>query len=57
MAEWLTTDEAAELLRVSKSTIVRYIRDGEISAAQLPGKQWRIRRQDVEELLIPKAAS
>lgn len=49
--EWLTTGQAAELLGVSRSTVVRYIEAGTLDARRLPGGHWRIRRSDAEELL------
>ena len=55
--EWLTAPEAARMLRVSVHTIHRYVRDGEISGIQLPGGQYRIRREEIERLLEPRAAS
>jgi excisionase family DNA binding protein len=54
----MTTEEAAQELRVSISTIIRYAKAGHIRAAQLPGGSWRLAREDVETLLDPdKAAS
>jgi excisionase family DNA binding protein len=47
----LTTGQAAELLGVSRSTVVRYIEAGTLDARRLPGGHWRIRRHDAEELL------
>ncbi len=49
--EWLTTGQAAELLGVSRSTVVRYIEAGTLDARRLPGGHWRIRRADAEKLL------
>ncbi len=49
--EWLTTGQAAELLGVSRSTVVRYIEAGTLEARRLPGGHWRIRRSDAEKLL------
>lgn len=51
MMDMLTSDEAAEILRVSLSTISRYVRSGEIRAARLPGGQYRIPRTEVDRLL------
>jgi len=49
--EWLTTGQAAELLGVSRSTVVRYIEAGTLDARRLPGGHWRVRRTDAERLL------
>jgi excisionase family DNA binding protein len=49
-AEEVTTGEAAEILGVSRSTIVRYVEAGILPARKLPGGHLRIRREDVERL-------
>jgi excisionase family DNA binding protein len=49
--EWLTTGQAAELLGVSRSTVVRYIEAGTLNARRLPGGHWRVRRSEAERLL------
>ena len=49
--EWLTTGQAAELLGVSRSTVVRYIEAGTLVARRLPGGHWRVRRSEAEKLL------
>jgi excisionase family DNA binding protein len=49
--ELLTSTEAARLLRVSKSTIARYVRLGQLRAYRLPSGYLRFRREDVEALL------
>jgi excisionase family DNA binding protein len=49
--ELLTTAEVAQMLRVSKATISRWVRDGELQAIRLPRGTYRFRRQDVEKLL------
>ena len=47
----MTTGQAAELLGVSRSTVVRYIEAGTLDARRLPGGHWRIRRSEAEKLL------
>ena len=47
----MTTGQVAELLGVSRSTVVRYIEAGMLDARRLPGGHWRIRRGDAEKLL------
>lgn len=50
--ELLTTSEAAKLLRVAKSTVLRYVRDGHLPGAiRLPSGYLRIPRSAVDELL------
>ena len=49
--EWLTTGQAAALLGISRSTVVRYIEAGTLEARRLPGGHWRIARSDAEKLL------
>jgi excisionase family DNA binding protein len=55
--ELLTTGQAAELIGVSRSTVVRLIEDGVLPGFRLPARpgsrtkgHWRIRRVDAEEL-------
>jgi excisionase family DNA binding protein len=49
--ELLTTTEAAQLLGVVRSTVLRYVRTGKLPAISLPSGHTRIRREDVERLL------
>ena len=49
-AEWLTTGQAATVIGVSRSTIVRYIESGDLEARRLPGGHWRIDRAAAEKL-------
>ena len=46
----LTIDEVSRLLRVSRNTAYTMCRDGRLPAIKL-GRDWRIRRADLEELL------
>ena len=48
--EWLTTEQAAEYLQVSKATITRWIREGTMPAT-LIGSTDRIAAADLERLL------
>jgi excisionase family DNA binding protein len=55
--EFLTTGEAARLLGVrSVNTVKRMIREGRLSATQ-PGAHYRIRREDLEDLVAADSAS
>jgi excisionase family DNA binding protein len=47
----LTTTEAARMLGVVRSTILRYVKTGKLQAITLPSRHTRIRREDVEKLL------
>jgi excisionase family DNA binding protein len=50
-ATLLTVPEAAEHLRVSRSTIWRWCRDGTLSSAFKIGRNWRIHRSEVEGII------
>ncbi len=50
--EVLTPDEAAELLKVSKKTVLRRARLGELPAAKV-GRAWRFRRSELLAYLTP----
>lgn len=52
MEEYYTAEEAAELLRVHKLTIYRWIQMGKLPAFKV-GAQYRIRRKDLEQVLKP----
>ncbi|MEA3400070.1 MAG: MTH895/ArsE family thioredoxin-like protein [Armatimonadota bacterium] len=45
--------EAAEALQLSVPTIKRYIYDGKLKSAKLPGGQHRIPRSEIDRLLTP----
>lgn len=49
--ELLTTAEVAEMLRVSQSTVQRWVQLGQLDAIRLPSGGIRIRREDVDKLL------
>jgi excisionase family DNA binding protein len=54
-AEWLTVDEACELLRVSRPTIYRFIKDGRLVPYELPGfRGTRFKKKDLDELPAPR---
>ncbi len=54
--EVLTPDEAAQLLKVSKKTLLRHARDGEIPGVKL-GRMWRFRRSELLELVTTREPS
>jgi excisionase family DNA binding protein len=50
--EMLTTTQAAELLNVDRATVARWIRLGQLAAVKLPSGQYRVRRRDLDALLL-----
>jgi excisionase family DNA binding protein len=48
--ELLTTREAAAILRMRPDSIIRIIKRGELVGRKV-GKQWLVRRSDVEALV------
>ncbi len=48
--ELLTVQEVADLLRTTPNTVYRWLRSGRIAGAKI-GKEWRVRRQTLEEAL------
>lgn len=47
-----TTKEVAALLRVSQATVARWVRLDQLPAIRLPSGQLRIRKADVDRLLL-----
>lgn len=45
--EYYTIDELVKILKISRRTIERHIKSGEIKALKI-GKQWRIRKSDIQ---------
>jgi excisionase family DNA binding protein len=52
--ELLTADETADYLKISKGTVWQWCRGGRLPAVKM-GRQWRIRRKDLEAMLDPGA--
>ena len=50
LSDLLTTDEVLGYLKVTSRTIYRLIRIGELPAVRI-GRQWRIRRVDLDQWL------
>ncbi len=46
MDDMVTRKEAAEILKISRNTMYRLLREGTIPARKV-GAQWRIRREDL----------
>ena len=53
--KYLTIDEICGLLRVTRATILRLVRTGELPAIQV-GKQYRVAESDFESYLARSAA-
>ena len=53
LGEYYTAAEAARALRVSRTTIWRWIGEGRLAAYQVGGRTLRIRRDDVKKALRP----
>ena len=47
----ITVEEAARILRVRSETIRRYIKNGHLPAATLPGGDYRLRISDIQKLI------
>lgn len=52
----LTVGEVAQLMRVSNMTVYRLIKSGQLSAIRV-GKNYRIRRSDIERYLTERAVN
>jgi excisionase family DNA binding protein len=58
VSEYLTVDEIAAELRLSKMTVYRLVKIGELPALQI-GRSFRVKRTDLDEYLreaaVPQA--
>jgi len=53
--EWLTSEEAAQYLRIKRRTLLLWVRQGKIPAYPLSGcvrHAWRFRREDLDTVLM-----
>jgi excisionase family DNA binding protein len=50
MTKLLSTEDVAEMLGVTRSTIMRWIREGTLNASK-PGAKYYITEEDVQEML------
>ncbi|MGV9189207.1 MerR family transcriptional regulator [Arcanobacterium canis] len=57
VGELLTTKEVAEIMRVSPTTVTRWVATGKVSAITLPGGQLRFPSSQIHQLLEPMTAS
>ncbi len=47
-----TVEEIADYLRITKGTVWRWCRGGKLPAVKI-GHQWRIRREELEQMIRP----
>ena len=52
--EWLTIAEACEYLRVTRATLYRWAREGSLPLYKLGGRATRVKRPDLDQLLVEK---
>lgn len=55
--DFLTVPETAELLKVSAVTVSRWLKDGRLPAYKVGPRAVRIRRGEVDQLLVPAATA
>jgi excisionase family DNA binding protein len=56
--DWLTSDEAAQYLKVKRRTLLLWVRQGKLQAFGLSGTKrhvWRFRKQDLDAALLESA--
>jgi excisionase family DNA binding protein len=56
MDRWMTLQEVAKYLRVSKDSIYRLAQKGEIPASKL-GNLWRFKKEEIDEWMRKKRNS
>ncbi|MGO1400951.1 MAG: helix-turn-helix domain-containing protein [Flaviflexus sp.] len=56
-ARLLTTTDVAEILQVSRSTVLNWCRDGRILAIRLPSGQYRVPQTELDRILTPTSPS
>ena len=57
MKDILTVKEAAEYLRVSRSSVWRWCKNGTLTSAFQVGRNWRIHRAEVEAIVVGQSLS
>ncbi len=59
--EWLTSDEAAQYLKIERRTLLQWVRQGKVRAYVLSGVQrhvWRFKTTDLDAMLsVPAVLS
>ena len=53
MERWLTLEETAEYLQVSKDSIYRMAQKGEIPASKV-GNLWRFKKEEIDEWMLER---
>jgi len=53
MDKLYTLQEAADILKIKRITLYRWIRDGKIKAVILPSSRLRVRESDLEVVINP----
>ena len=48
---YLTVSEVAHALKIWPETVRAWIHQGKLGGVKLPGGDWRIRREDLDEML------
>lgn len=56
MDRWMTLEEVAKYLRVSKDSIYRLAQKGQIPASKL-GNLWRFKKEEIDEWMRKKRNS
>lgn len=51
MKRLMTAEEVAEYMQVSKNTVWRWIREGELTAISIASQRYRIREEDLEAFI------
>ncbi len=54
---WLTTGQAAQLCAVTPATVLSWIRKGRLEGARTAGGHYRIKRENLEHLLVEESVS
>ena len=53
--KWLDADQTAASLQITKATLYKLVKDGQLPAEKVNGK-WRFARADIEELFATAGA-
>jgi len=53
MSDFLTVKDISSLVKVSRQTVVRWIRAGKLRALKPGGRLWRVRRSEFQRFVKP----
>ena len=53
--EWLTTEEASDLVKFTPQTIRQWCREGRLPGRRVGKRQWRFKRSDLLQFLEAQA--